>query len=383
MASLLLVGFADETVAFLPYGAVESIRQDVGLSYVQAGFLLALYPGIGLLTTPLGVLADHVSRRAMAAIGGVGYGVGLWVFAAAQDFRTLFVAVAVMGTVGDALVRAVEVALVDVAGDDIEPALARSNLLAAIGDLVGPLLLAAAIGTGLGWRAAFWAAGAMMVAYGVVLATQPLPRPAGTDEERKPWRTMIEVAKDRRVIVAGLLLAVIVAFDDTFVGFAVAFLTTGRDLSPAVATLVAGAGMAGGIAATAWASRTDRRQVGLRPCAWLLLAGAALILLVPNVVAAAVGMTAVGAAMNLAWIILQARYMTLRPGQAGTTSAIVEAVAQVGVLTPLAIGLIADRYGLTPAMSLYVVIAVVFVASTRRRAGAWCPPQQTPGGGHQ
>lgn len=370
MASLLLVGFADETVAFLPYGAVESIREDVGISYVQAGFLLALYPGIGLLATPLGVVVDYVSRRAMAAIGGIGYGVGLCVFAAAGDFVTLFVAVVVMGLVGDALTRAVEVALVDVAGERVEPALARSNLLAAIGDLAGPLLLAASLATGLGWRGAFWAAGALMIAYGVLLATQPLPRPSRSpdDEESTPWRTFVAVARDRRVLVAGLLVALIVAFDDTFVGFAVAFLTTERGLTPAVATLAAGAGMAGGIVAAAWASRTNRRRIGLRPCAVLLMAGVLLLLLVPNVVAAAVGTAAVGAAVNLAWIILQAGYMTLRPGQAGTTSAVAEAVANVGVLTPLAIGLIADHQGLTVAMALYVVIAAVFLASTRRRS---------------
>jgi predicted MFS family arabinose efflux permease len=370
VASLLLVGFADETVAFLPYGAVESIREDVGISYVQAGFLLALYPGVGLLATPLGVVVDYVSRRAMAAIGGIGYGVGLCIFAVAGNFVTLFVAVVVMGLIGDALTRAVEVALVDVAGERIEPALARSNLLAAIGDLVGPLLLAASLATGFGWRGAFWVAGALMIAYGVVLATQPLPRPSRSpdEEESTPWRTFVAVARDRRVLVAGLLVALIVAFDDTFVGFAVAFLTTERGLTPAIATLAAGAGMAGGIVAAAWASRTDRRRIGLRPCGVLLVVGVLLLLLVPNVVAAAVGTAAVGAAVNLAWIILQAGYMTLRPGQAGTTSAVAEAVANVGVLTPLAIGLIADHRGLTVAMALYVLIAVVFLASTRRRS---------------
>lgn len=367
VASLLLVGFADETVAFLPYGAVESIREDVGISYVQAGFLLALYPGIGLLATPLGVVVDYVSRRAMAAIGGICYGLGLCLFAIAGDFVTLFAAVVIMGLVGDALTRAVEVALVDVAGDKLEPALARSNLLAAIGDLVGPLLLAASLATGFGWRGAFWAAGALMIAYGVVLATQPLPRPTGhDDEERRPWRDFLDVARDRRVLVAGLFVAVIVAFDDTFVGFAVAFLTTDRGLTPAVATLAAGAGMAGGIAAAAWASRTNRRRIGLRPCAALLLAGVLLLLLVPSVVAAAVGTAAVGAAVNLAWIILQAGYMTLRPGQAGTTSAVAEAVANAGVLTPLAIGLVADHQGLTVAMALYVAIALVFLVSAKR-----------------
>lgn len=369
MASLLLVGFAEETVAFLPFGAVESIREDVGISYVQAGFLLALYPGVGLLATPLGVVVDYVSRRLIAAVGGIGYGVGLCLFAVAGDFATPLAAVVIMGLLGDALVRAAEVALVDVAGGRTEAALARSNLLAAVGDLVGPLLLAASLATGFGWRGAFWAGGALMIAYGLVLATQPLPRPARADdgEERRPWRSFVEVARDRRVVVAGLLVALVVAFDDTFVGFAVAFLTTDRGLTPAVATLAAGAGMAGGIAAAAWASRTNRRRLGLRPCAVLLLAGVVLLLAVPNVVAAAAGTAAVGAAVNLARIILRAGYLTLRPGQAGTTSAVAEAVANVGVLTPPAIGLIADRHGLTAAMALYVLIAVVFLASSTRR----------------
>jgi predicted MFS family arabinose efflux permease len=366
VASLLLVGLAEETVAFLPYGAVESVREDVGLTYVEVGVLLALYPGIGLLTTPLGVVADHVSRRLMAAVGGVGYGVGVCLFATAGGFWVLFTAVVIMGVAGDAMVRAVEVALVEVAGDNVEPALARSNLLAAVGDLIGPLLLFAALGSGLGWRAAFWAAGVLMIAYGLLLASQPLPSPAERGEDHQPWRAMLEVAKDRRVIVAGLLVAIIVAFDDTFVGFAVAFLTTDRHLTPAVATLAAGAGMAGGVLAAAWASRTNRRRVGLRPCAVMLLTGVLLLLLVPNVVAAAVATAAVGAAMNLAWIVLQARYMTLRPGQSGTTSAVAEAVSQVGILTPMVIGVIADRATLTVAMLVYVAIAAVFVLVTRK-----------------
>jgi hypothetical protein len=58
--------------------------------------------------------------------------------------------------------------------------------------------------------------------------------------------------------------------------------------------------------------------------------------------------------------------MTLRPGQVGTTSAIAEAVSQVGVLTPLVIGYLEDRESLTVAMLLYLAIAAVFVAATAR-----------------
>ena len=366
MASLLLVRFFDETVAYLPYAAVESIRADVHLTYAQAGFLLFLYPGIGLLTTPLGVLADRSNRRVLAVIGGLGYGAGLFLFAVASGFWTLFAAVCLMGTLGDLLVTAGEVSLVEIAGDNAEPALARANLLAALGDLAGPLLLASALWSGLGWRAAFWVAGALMAAYGLWLATRPLPRPVPDEEERSALGALMSVVRDRRVVVAGLLVGVIVAFDDTFVGFAVAFLITDHDLSPALATVATGAGLTGGVAAAAWASRTGGRRVGLRTCAWVLAAGVFLLVLVPTTVTAAVAMALVGAAVNLAWIILQARYMTLRPGEAGATSSVAEAVSQVGVVTPLVIGLLADKAGLPTAMWLYCAIAVVFVVSTSR-----------------
>lgn len=356
--------FFDETVAYLPYAAVESIRADVDLTYAQAGLLLFLYPGIGLLATPFGVLVDRCNRRLLAAIGGLGYGAGLFLFAAAGDFWTLFAAVCVMGFLGDLLVTAAEVSLVEIAGDNAEPALARANLLAAVGDLAGPLLLATALWTGLGWRAAFWAAGVMMVAYGVLLATRSLPRPK-PDNEESALGALMSVVRDRRVIMAGLLVAVIVAFDDTFIGFAVAFLITDHDLSPALATVATGAGLTGGVAAAAWASRTGGRRIGLRTCAVALAAGVFLLVLFPATVSAAIAMALVGAAVNLAWIILQARYMTLRPGQAGATSSVAEAVAQIGVTMPLVIGLLADHTGLGPAMWLYCAVAVIFVVSAR------------------
>ena len=83
-----------------------------------------------------------------------------------------------MGFAGDAMVRATDVALVDVAGDRIELAVARATLLGTIGDLAGPALLAVCLTTGLGWRAAFVAAGLGMAGYGLLLASQPLPAPS-------------------------------------------------------------------------------------------------------------------------------------------------------------------------------------------------------------
>ena len=85
---------------------------------------------------------------------------------------------------------------------------------------------------------------------------------------------------------------------------------------------------------------------------------------------AALGAAGVGAAVNLAWISLEARVLTLRPGQAGTTSAVVSAVGQVAVLVPLVAGVVADGAGVTTALLLYLAMAVVFAMVNWRDRGS-------------
>ena len=404
-------------MAFLPAGSLEPLRRDLGLTYSQGATLLALYPGIGLLGTGLGVLADRRSRRVMASAGALGYGAGLLLFAAAGGYAALVVAIVVMGLAGDALARATEVALVDVAGDDIEAAVARVTFLGTLGDLTGPALLAACLATALGWRGAFALAGLGVIAYGVVLATQPLPppvrraatrrrphpeapvelepqvvlegavRPGGSvavevrdalevrddggpegDEGEGESSRFVDVMRDRRVLRLGVLSALIDVFDEPFLAFVVAYLTAAQGHSEEVAATAAGLGLVGSVVATAWASRSGRRTppalVG-----GLLVGGVLAVLVAPHPVLAAAGSGAVGAAVNLGWITIESRALTLRPGQAGATSAAVSVVAQAAIVVPLLAGAVADRAGLTTAMLLYLALAAAYAAVTRRAVG--------------
>ena len=371
MVSLLVAGFADETVAFLPFGALEPLRRDLDLSYAKGAVLLGLYPGIGLVGGVFGVLADRHSRRLIAAGGALGYAAGLLLFAVGTNFPILVAAIALMGFAGDAMIRATDVALVDVAGDRIELAVARGTLLGTIGDVAGPALLAACLTTGLGWRAAFVAAGLGMAGYGLLLASQPLPGPsrprrAGPDDHSQPRGEVVAVVCDRRVLRLGLLSALVDVFDEPFLAFAIAYLVASRDQSAGVAALTAGVGLAGGVAAAAWASRAERSEITPSAIAALLVGGVGALVLAAHPVVAALGAAGVGAAVNLAWISLEARVLTLRPGQAGTTSAVVSAVAQVAVLVPLVAGLVADGAGVTTAMQLYLALAVVFAMVNSR-----------------
>jgi hypothetical protein len=105
----------------------------------------------------------------------------------------------------------------------------------------------------------------------------------------------------------------------------------------------------------------------------LLVGGVGAIVLAPHPVVAALGAAGVGAAVNLAWISLEARVLTLRPGQAGTTSAIVSAVAQLAVLVPLVAGVLADGAGVSAALLLYLALALVFAMLNRRDRRAPVP----------
>jgi len=177
LAALLLVRLADESAIFLLFGALESFRADLGLSYAQAGLVLASIGPGALVGGVFSAAADRYSRRVIVAGGAFGLALSLVMFALGASFAVLVSGGFVMGMASTAMVDGAEVALVDMAGDDLRRYLARSNLLATVGDLLGPALVAATVALGLSWRVAFGAGAVLMALYGLALAGSPLPPP--------------------------------------------------------------------------------------------------------------------------------------------------------------------------------------------------------------
>lgn len=94
-------------------------------------------------------------------------------------------------------------------------------------------------------------------------------------------------------------------------------------------------------------------------------AGAVLAAIAPAagvvaVTAAAAFVVSVG--LNLGWLALQHRSLTLRPGQVGATKAVMAGVAFGGFWIPAAIGMVADRAGLGPAMWTFVLLGGLVAA---------------------
>jgi predicted MFS family arabinose efflux permease len=370
-----LVRLLDEAAFFLPAGTLESFRDDVGLSYTRAGAVLAAAAPGGLVGGLFAAAADRFSRRAIAAGGAFALAAALGAFAAGGSFAVLVGAAFVMGVASTAMVDAAEVALVDLAGDDLRRYLARSNLLATAGDIFGPALVATVAVAGFSWRAAFAAGALLMAAYGVMLAAAPLPGPprladAGGcgDPGGGTARRLGAVLRDPAVWVVGVVGLLMAPFDEPLLGFTIALLEQERGTSAAVATVVALFGVTGGVLSyTVLARRlegVDDRRL-LLWSATAMTAGAATIALVPPVPVVGVAAFVASVGLNLGWLALQHTSLTLRPGQVGSTKAVLGAIEFSGFWIPAAVGTVADRAGLAAAMASLAVVGALLVALIR------------------
>jgi MFS family permease len=387
VASLVAVRLFDEWFSFLPAGSLEPLRIDLDLTYEQLSVLLVLITVGGLAGGVCAVAADRVSRRAQSALGALGYAVSMACWGLGDRFWILAAGSFLLGVSSDALLSACEVALVDLAGDDdLVTVLAPGTVAAGVGDLLGPLLLALTAAIGWGYRAPFLVGAVVLLAYAVVLALQPLPRPTASEEPTTARADVWACLRDRQVWQLGLISLLSDTLDEPLLGFAIAYLEVDRGQPHGVAVLVGGSVVVGGIVgAAAMTARVRRGSAGgryTRPSAGAALA---LALSVLGIIAAPLiplqalfGLTT-GMANAVFWTRLQARILGLRPGQPGTTAAVVGYLAMPGALVPLLAAMAADHLGLSAALAVYVGVAVLLtvVTALSGRPGPQRPPEAT------
>jgi predicted MFS family arabinose efflux permease len=365
VAALVLVRFADEWAGFLPAGALEPIRGELGLTYAQAATVLVALPAGGILGNIFVVAADYVSRRWLASLGALAYGLSLIAFGLAHSLPTLLIAAFVWGAASDAFVHGCEVALVDLAAEDLPRALARMNGWASVGDLAGPLTLAAFTMLGLGWRGAFLGLGAAMLGYAAWIASLRLPPPHPREARPPPLAAIWALAKDRRVIFLAFVLGLYGLLDEPLDGFILAYLERVRGMSAPLATLPIVAIVVGGMAGFGGYERLAGARPGRRAliiCALLMVCALPAMLVLPGAaLEAAVGFV-FGAAGAVFYTTLQARVLGARPGQAGAASAVVSTIGMAGIGFPALAGLAADAYGLAAGLALYAAIPLLILA---------------------
>jgi MFS family permease len=162
--------------------ALDDIRADFGLSDFTVGLLpLAVIFITGILSLPVGNLADHYSRTRILAIGALLWGSAGLFAAASRSFVQLFLTRALLG-VGQGTIGPTHLSLLS----DYYPQRVRGRAMNywrsanAFGSIVGAIA-GGAIVAAVGWRWGFAAAAIPGLVFGLVALTLREPRRGNTE----------------------------------------------------------------------------------------------------------------------------------------------------------------------------------------------------------
>lgn len=378
LMSALAVEFADELVDGTKSAAMPLIRHDLALSYLQVGLLAAAPLIIGsLVELPVGVLGGVGARRRRVVLaGGLVFICAVLAAALAQSFAVLLTALVLFFPASGAYVSLTQSALLDAQPDRRVRLMAVWTLAGSAGDVAGPLLVAAVLMAGGSWRLAFVLVAAAATASW--LATAATGRSAGVAAGREGpdtegWPGLGAVIRISASAGAFRWLALLEVADlllDVFSGFLALYLVAVVHASPAIAAVgVAvrlGAGLAGDALLVGVLERFDAIAV-LRASVWATGLMFPAFLLVPGLDAKLAVLAVLSIATAPWYPVLQAELFRSLPGRSGLAVSLASASGLVGGLGPVAVGLLAERFGLTAAMAALCIVPAVMLAVPLRR----------------
>lgn len=398
-----MVVFADELADGAKGAALPLIRHSLGLSYAQVGLLTAL-PLLagGLLELPLGLVAGEGRRRRIAVLGGgVLFAGFLAATAFAQTFPQLLLAFIGFYPASGAFVSLTQAELMDTWPDRQARHMARWDFAGSAGAVAGPLLLAAVVVIGGGWRGGYLVLAALsgLAWLGMLLrgagpaghgakaggaAAGGAAGPGGAGQMGWMARTREVLAAIRAGGTVRWLVLIEVAnlLVDVLTGFLALYVVTALHVTPAVAALAVAVRLGAGLAGDAMLVVVLERVGDLAVLRATAIAAAALypaFLLVPGLVAK-LAVLAVLSTATAAWYpLLQARMYGSLPGRSPVAVTLSSAAGMAAAAGPLTVGLLASAFGLAWALTglAAVPLAVLTGSFIRLKAAAADRPPRT------
>lgn len=371
IATLLVVELLDEVAGGVLGAALPQIRTDLDLSYGQIGALFGVPAILGnLIEVPFGVLADRGHRRRLILGGGMAFTAGLAAMAGAPAYAVLLGAVIVYYPASGAFVGLSQAVVVDTDPERGEALMARWTLAGSVGVVAGPLLYASVIAVGGSWRVALALVAASFAVAVLAVARVPIEEAGHGEDEAPPgWRDAVAVARERTVLAATALLHLSDLLGDVLTAFLALYLVDVAGFGPGDAALGlavwAGAGLIGDGLAVPVLDRFDGRRV-VRITA-VVAAGLYAAVLVVDPMSAKVVLLALLGLSTVGWYpVLQARYYATMPGRSGVAVSFGSASGILAGGIPLALGLVAERFGLESMMWLLLVGPLALIAGLRR-----------------
>ncbi len=369
--TLLLIEFLDEFVFGAREAAWPLVRDDLGLSYVEIGLLLAI-PGFlaNFIEPVIGILGDVWKRRVLILGGGVFFAGALLLTAISQDFWVLLLSFILFYPASGAFVSLSQSSLMDEEPDRHEQNMARWTFAGSLGVVAGPLALGAAMGLNLGWRGLYALFGILtliVVAYAAryrFSVASPLSTNAEEDASlpfREGMRAALHALKRREVVRWLVLLEFSDLMLDILLGFLALYLVDIGGVTPAQAgvgvAVWSGFGLLGDFLLIPLLERPTQKSGQavkgldyLRVSVIIELVLYPIFLLVPDFWVKLVLLGLMGL-FNAGWYaILKGQLYASMPGQSGTVMTLGSVSGLVGQLIPLGVGVLAQAVGLDGAM---------------------------------
>ena len=307
--------------------------------------------------------------------GGVMFVLTLLGVASARSFAVLLAAFIAFYPASGAFVSLTQADLMDTWPDRQAQVMARWDLAGSTGAVAGPLLLTAVLAAGGGWRdtylvlagaaAVTWLGMCLRGARGPAVSVRPAEAADGQAPGTARARDVLAALRCWGTLRWLVLVEVADLLVDVFTGFLALYLVDVAHMRPATAALgIAirlGAALAGDAALVALLERADDLVV-LRVSAVAAALLYPAFLLVPGAVPKLAILAGLSAATAPWYPLLQGRLYGSLPGRSSVAVTLSSAAGLAGGLGPLAVGLIAQSFGLPWALAGLTVVPVAVLA---------------------
>lgn len=342
--------------------AWPAIRHDLSLSYTQVGLLLSI-PGLAslVLEPAIGVLGDLGRRRALIVAGGIGFAAALLLAAAAPGFGLLLAAFLLAFPSSGAFVSLSQATLMDLDPRSRERNMARWTLAGSFGVAAGPLLFAATHS----WRWTFVGLGAVALALTLLVRRFAFEGRA----ERAGFRTALAALRRREVLRWLAVLELQDLGGDVLYGYLALYFVDVVGVSATTAALVVAAWTGADLIGNLVLLRVLRRVPGttyIRATAVAVAVLFPLFQLVGGLWPKLVLIGVVGALHSGWYPVAKGRLYAELPGLSGTAMGISTVTGLLGSALPLAVGLLAARFGLHDAFWLVLLAPVALLLGVPR-----------------
>jgi MFS family permease len=330
--------------------------------------------------------ADRWPRTRLIVVGQAALAAALFLVAWTHSGWGLTFGLTLAGSASGVATSSAQALLVlrDPAG--AERAMVRWTFFATVGDVLTPLVTAAAIALGFSYRGAMTAIAALVAAQCLASAVRSAPPAvvrASSDEappdSEPPTSSIVlalRTAARRPALWAWLFAAAsCTLLDEIVVALSTLRLERDQGAGEASATVAAVTFALGALLGTAFTDRAvDRLGTRNVLAASSVLSGLALTLLVvsPTVAASCVALFAVGVTCSPHHALTMAQAYREMPRRPGVVQACSQLFFAADVVAPLVLGLAADRFGLRTALAMLAIqpaVMILCVLGLPRRSG--------------